>query len=165
MRDLFLRGVPDLLKIEKNEGITSSSAPNAFIDDSPPFLSYNKSWRYFQETQKNTDYQDTMQLNASTGPQTLFAIYYKSLLSPVIVAPQADELDDSIWPSAVKLLREEVDNFAKILNVLDSDGFFINSGKSEPFENDFMVRFWPTNKRIPPDHQRNTQTVDTLDAL
>ncbi len=62
--------VPDLLKVKKNEGITSSSASNgtivvvrleltnmhafiAFIDDSPPFLSHNKSWRYFQETQKS----------------------------------------------------------------------------------------------------------------
>ena len=62
--------VPDLLKVEKNEGITSSSASNhtivivrleltnmhafiAFIDDSLPFLSHNKSWRYFQEIQKS----------------------------------------------------------------------------------------------------------------
>ncbi len=62
--------MPDLLKVEKNEGITSSSASNhtivvvrleltnmhafiAFIDDSLPFLSHNKSWRYLQEIQKS----------------------------------------------------------------------------------------------------------------
>ncbi len=57
-------------RLEKNEGITSSSASNhtivvvrleltnmhafiAFIDDSLPFLSHNKSWRYLQEIQKS----------------------------------------------------------------------------------------------------------------
>ena len=65
--------VPDLLKVEKNEGITSNSASNgtiiivrlklinmhafiAFIDDSPPFLNHNKSWSYFQETQKSKSF-------------------------------------------------------------------------------------------------------------
>ncbi len=65
--------VPDLLKVKKNEGIKSSSASNgtivivrleltnmdafiAFIDDSPPFLNHNESWRYFQETQKSKSF-------------------------------------------------------------------------------------------------------------
>ncbi|KAK0219327.1 hypothetical protein EDD85DRAFT_797439 [Armillaria nabsnona] len=54
MRDLFLRAVPDLLKVEENEGITSSSASNGPI---------------VIETQKKTGYQDTMHLNALMDPQ------------------------------------------------------------------------------------------------
>ncbi|KAK0244826.1 hypothetical protein EDD85DRAFT_785193 [Armillaria nabsnona] len=46
MRDLFLRGVPDLLKVKNNEGITT------FLDDSPSFWNHSKPRRHLQETQK-----------------------------------------------------------------------------------------------------------------